>query len=406
MANLSICMILKEKYEIVYSAIESIKSSFIGVPYEIIVVNNGLDLDTLGYLEKNKVIIIQGNQDEFDRSRSRYLQVASGDWILVLDADERITFEGAAIIQSTIFNNLTILKSIAYTLPVLTYIGGGNWGEFEAVRLFKNHKGIHYQDKEMHASLLTQNDELLMKYSEPLYAPIHHFDCLWETSPFKRERNRTRLERQLHEIPDDTSTLMFLALEYAAVKDYTKAEDYFCKVLQLNPSSNYTKMFYMQVLFSTGQHEKAETLAKELISKKKYLLQSYMILAKSQYEKCQYESAKSILLECEKIFPYDACIQVCLAIISSKIDKPQMAYYCYKALMLNPMLLSPVIYIKNRNPNLYEIQSLIFDDFRNLYSLLFSMSDEVSDYAISCDSYLESVRKSGMHNANISFPVL
>ncbi len=85
--TLSVCLIVKNEAERLPSAVESVK----GVATEVVVVDTGSGDDTVPVARSlgARVLEIQW-QDDFSHARNASLEAATGDWILCLDADEKL----------------------------------------------------------------------------------------------------------------------------------------------------------------------------------------------------------------------------------------------------------------------------------------------------------------------------
>ena len=97
MSMLSICMIVKNEEELIEAALESVKS----VADEIIIIDTGSSDKSreicLNYTDK--VYSVRWNKD-FSSMRNKGLKRASCDWILYLDADERLKIRDKVYLQN------------------------------------------------------------------------------------------------------------------------------------------------------------------------------------------------------------------------------------------------------------------------------------------------------------------
>ncbi|MCW5589219.1 MAG: glycosyltransferase family 2 protein [Legionellales bacterium] len=105
---------------------------------EIILVDSGSTDDTLLIAKEFNASIFVMDWLGYGVQKQRALEKARGDWVLSLDADERVTPELAQEIQYTIRNT----SCSAYEIPFQSYflqqaIRFGDWGGETHVRLFK-----------------------------------------------------------------------------------------------------------------------------------------------------------------------------------------------------------------------------------------------------------------------------
>jgi hypothetical protein len=129
--------------------------------------------------------------DDFAAARNESLRLCSGDWVLVLDADERLDAQGAAAIRTALERTEVegFLLTIRNYLPSGAYLGihggsspnpGGFPGtehlafctEFPALRLFRRQEGLAYTGR-VHEVLDPAFDAHGWR-SAPLAAVIHH----------------------------------------------------------------------------------------------------------------------------------------------------------------------------------------------------------------------------------------
>ncbi|MBF2053131.1 MAG: glycosyltransferase family 2 protein [Candidatus Sericytochromatia bacterium] len=99
--RLSLCMIVRNERERLPACLDSVS----GLVDEWIFVDTGSDDGTPEYLQEclpEAVILHQPWRDDFSAPRNAALQAASGQWILVLDADERLNPASYALLQHLI----------------------------------------------------------------------------------------------------------------------------------------------------------------------------------------------------------------------------------------------------------------------------------------------------------------
>lgn len=83
--GLSIVVIAKNEEEVLKNCLESVKWAD-----EIIVVDNG-STDRTSEIAKNfNARVVKFESDDFSKTRNRGMQEAKGDWVLYVDADERV----------------------------------------------------------------------------------------------------------------------------------------------------------------------------------------------------------------------------------------------------------------------------------------------------------------------------
>ena len=188
---LSVCMIVKNEEKILEDCLKSV----LPVADEIIVVDNGSSDNSLSILKNYGCKIIDGSLFYVDEARNLYLNAAKSEWILIIDADERLDENSYGLIEKTL--EKTDEKVYGIQLKNIQYLGKGLWCEVPALRIIRNHKGIKYDNVPIHASLGTSITKMGKKIinSDIL---LHHIDILINNrAEKKREKYRKGLETML-----------------------------------------------------------------------------------------------------------------------------------------------------------------------------------------------------------------
>jgi len=133
--------------------------------------------------------VIQRKMDIEGRHRNVAYSQAKNDWVLSLDADERVTPELAAELAALI---KTGMKDKAYTIPIRSFIGTrwiryANWYPAAKVRLFDK-RSFKYEEAEVHPRVFIDGTcghlaKDILHYS---YKDYHEF--------FQSLNNQTTLE--------------------------------------------------------------------------------------------------------------------------------------------------------------------------------------------------------------------
>lgn len=95
---LSVCMIVKNEEKILKDCLESV----LPVADEIIVVDNGSSDNSLSILKNYGCKIIESSQFYVDEARNLYLNAAKSEWILIIDADERLDENSYGLLEKTL----------------------------------------------------------------------------------------------------------------------------------------------------------------------------------------------------------------------------------------------------------------------------------------------------------------
>jgi len=161
-ASLSVVIITKNEESNIRECLESV--SWVD---EIIVVDSGSEDNTIAickdYTDK---IYINDDWKGFGHQKNLALQQATKDWVLSLDADERITSALRIEIENAINNS----ACSAFAIPRQAYFLGqamkhGGWWPDYVVRLFRRDRGVFSEDI-VHERILV--NEPVRKLATPL----------------------------------------------------------------------------------------------------------------------------------------------------------------------------------------------------------------------------------------------
>jgi tetratricopeptide (TPR) repeat protein len=136
-------------------------------------------------------------EDDFARARNQSLSYAQGDWVLILDADERLTPDSAPRVRR--LADTCLQDAVSFCVCNLDTDGGEN-SLHPSIRMFRNRHGYDYEG--------IVHNQLRMPAGTPvLRAPVRidHYGYTPSLSERRRKFERTSLllRRQLREDPDN-----------------------------------------------------------------------------------------------------------------------------------------------------------------------------------------------------------
>jgi len=172
---------------------------------EIIVVDTGSTDGTIEIARSFGAKVYRSPwRDDFSAPRNESLRKASGDWALVLDADELLEDGGAGLVRKATAEG----KHSGFFLPVISRAGENKSIECLMVRLFVNRPEIRYRYL-IHEQMLPDLTHYARQSNKPigvLSAKIQHKGYLPQVMKErgKIERNRKIFGRQLDLYPRDT----------------------------------------------------------------------------------------------------------------------------------------------------------------------------------------------------------
>ncbi|MCQ4937340.1 MULTISPECIES: TPR domain-containing glycosyltransferase [Anaerotignum] len=224
--KISLCMIVKNEEKYIAQCLKSVAL----LVDEIIIVDTGSTDNTITIANEYQAKIFQHPwENDFGKARNYSLAQATGDWILVLDADESLYIEDIQKLKDI----LQRTKANGIGLKFHNFIDEGseeNYNTHMGVRIFKNHY-FHYQGA-IHEQLLPINNTIAIDI-ETTDVRVRHFGYLKSNSgKKKRERNIPIIQKLLDKNPQDSFQLFNMGNEYMSDDDYNKALFYFEKAYE------------------------------------------------------------------------------------------------------------------------------------------------------------------------------
>jgi tetratricopeptide (TPR) repeat protein len=188
---LSLCMIVRNEERFLAACLESVQ----GTVDEIVVADTGSEDATVAIAERFGARVVRHAWgDHFAEARNAALTAAKGEWMLVLDADERLAPGAGGVMRDAI-------AGADWQTGYLHFVNIGDDGapgrEWAAPRLFRLCPGIRYIGR-IHEQLVHPGAPVRTRI---LPARVHHYgyqkDVYDERG--KRERNTRLLEQALQD---------------------------------------------------------------------------------------------------------------------------------------------------------------------------------------------------------------
>jgi glycosyltransferase involved in cell wall biosynthesis len=223
-----------------------------------------------GSTDKTKEIIKEFDKDikiidykwEYDFSKARNISIenATGDWILILDADEKLLCDPKKVREI-----LESAESDGYKIPLYN-IMDKNMVLYSAVynKLFRNNKGYRYEGS-IHEQVHIPNMETDKCILEEKICKVIHYGYLESVvkERNKSERNLKILKKQLKEKPDDPFVYYNIGASYEVEGNYKKALDYFLKCNKCASKKSLTGITLYEI-------DMAKRIAECLVKLEKY----------------------------------------------------------------------------------------------------------------------------------------
>jgi FkbM family methyltransferase len=204
--KLSASIIVKNEESCLLTCLESIK----GVD-EIVIVDTGSTDSTIEIAKNFTDKVYHGEEflwrDDFAFSRNQSLEKCSGDWVLIIDADEVLEENGVAKIRE-------VIKTTKQNCIFFKTISESNHSQVhDSIRLFKTGEGIHWKGR-VHNYLsvaIGETSDIKLYYG---YSEAHKKDP---------DRALRILNKVVEENPNCGREVYYLAREYWYRHDYEMA---------------------------------------------------------------------------------------------------------------------------------------------------------------------------------------
>jgi glycosyltransferase involved in cell wall biosynthesis len=227
--TLSLCMIVKNEEKFLPECLQSVR----GIADEIIIVDTGSTDRTVAIAEEYGAQVRHFSwTGHFAEARNESIRDAKGDWILWLDADERLQPgsqqalknlpgkpEHPVIYSVTIHNHMYQSDDIQ--------VSGGH-------RLFTNHFGIRFDGRIHEQVVYSAKAAGAEEHKVPVILTHLGYGLEPHAQQEKNLRNRKLLEKQVGEEPANAYVHYTLAQHYAMTDEPDKALKHFRKALELN----------------------------------------------------------------------------------------------------------------------------------------------------------------------------
>lgn len=279
MQTLSVCMIVKNEQDFIADCLQSIHS----IADEIIVVDTGCTDRTIEIAKRFDAKIFPFKWiDDFSAARNESIRHAKSDWILWLDADERLRPESVKPLKQLLKKEK---KPTAYVLPIWNMMADRkNYKISGAHRLFTNHKGLYFTGR-IHEQIVHSLAEKGGRERECAVTLIHLGYGLDEAAQQQKNiRNRILLERMVKEEPKNAYAHYTLAQNYSQTFEWQKAVRHYQQALtyqRFDPGMEVSLLnTYAEALMKLGQNETAKKIALKSITKISQQAGGYYLLYK------------------------------------------------------------------------------------------------------------------------------
>lgn len=219
--RLTLCMITRDEEDFLPNCLDSVR----GLVDEIVIVDTGSEDRTVDIARRSGAVVRSlAWADDFAAARNAALELATREWILVLDADEELHPDDRGRLGELIDKE----GVEAYLVQIHNYIGEPHHPDVEisaGLRLFRNRRDYRFS-----GTLHEQIGENILKARPGTTFPpsglrINHFGYLsgLRKAAAKSERNLNLALAQVEATPDDAFVRFNLGVEYLRLDRYAEA---------------------------------------------------------------------------------------------------------------------------------------------------------------------------------------
>ena len=253
-SSLSICLIVKNEAEMLPQCLESIR----GLGDELIVLDTGSTDATVAIARSFGAVVHHFEWcHDFAAARNESIRHASGDWILWLDADERLDPASRSELLSLLKREK---KPVLYRIRIRNLKEDGvNYSLSDAHRLFTHGRGLSFSGK-IHEQISPSARKVGAEERWSTVMLDHlGYSFSDERKTRKQKRNRVLLLQQLQEDPDNAYAHFTLAHNYKVDGDLISARKHYAEALRLrqfDPAMEASLLnAYADTLLDLGENE-------------------------------------------------------------------------------------------------------------------------------------------------------
>ncbi len=207
--RISVCLIAKNEEQFLSQCLRSVHA----LASQIVVVDTGSTDRTLEIArEFGAEVYSFAWCDDFSAARNAALEHATGDWVLMIDADEELMPQQV----ETINREIRAAAVMGYRLPIIER-GHEQDGCSYVPRLFRNAPGLFFVGRiheQVFSSIQVRCQQWGLKHQLGKTALLHHgYTSEVMAARNKIQRNLRLLERATAEMPDEPNLIMSLGLE-------------------------------------------------------------------------------------------------------------------------------------------------------------------------------------------------
>jgi glycosyltransferase involved in cell wall biosynthesis len=291
--KLTLCMIVRNEEARLADCLESVKDAV----DEILIVDTGSTDRTVEIAESFGARIGRFEwNDDFSAARNFAIENATGDWILQIDADEKLHPDSIPHIRGFMENDEIDAVFIAIHNHERTSAGEPRIVVHPYPRLFRRREDIRYQGI-VHEFLTNLNATVFTALRIDHYG----YDCTPEEQKKRRARNEQLCLRQIQRDPNNAVAHFNLSGVYLGEQNIDAAQRHLERAIDLiDPKDSRYQHFYLMGLHylagiygTKGQADRAVQYCQEAMRIRPDYLDPVFMLGEIQFRAGNFEAAES-----------------------------------------------------------------------------------------------------------------
>lgn len=299
--RISLCLIVKDEEDFLGPCLDSARA----LAHEIVVVDTGSTDGTVAIARSRGARVIDFPwTGSFSEARNVSLDAATGDFVLVLDADERLAPASVAVVQAIVAREAPDAPPTVY-LPLIDNRDqeGNALGADHMPRLWRSRPELRFTGR-VHEQIGVGVPGLRRVYDDAIRIVHLGYDPTVASERGKGARNRALLEAELAARPDDPAVWFYLAKEHYAAGEDAAALAGFRRVIDDGRLLNLvlsSAIFATECLVTLGRPTEALSIAQPVLKRAEDYGELWFAAAKAAFEAGQPDQALAWLPNASRV---------------------------------------------------------------------------------------------------------
>lgn len=320
---------------------------------QIVMVDNGSSDDSREVASTYGAVIIEEPQSSHEEARCRSVANCSGEFILLLDPDERLDVPSLRAQLQVLSGS----RSSAWRLDNICYTGHGMWTIVPMIRLLRNQHGLRFEGS-FHPRI---GESIAGPISRIRGLSIHHYEILGQDrSHQKRRRNVMNFEKDLQAADVSPRLMSLYAIELMALGERESAIEMAIAATEIGTDPYRSWRILADIYSEIGDYDLAaksyrEAIARVIPRHSQLVDRALLGAARCELEAGRQQSAKDFTLQAQCIHP-TADGYITLATCESQLgNEVEASNALIEAYLLNPSLKDEAIYTTPLENGTYKV---------------------------------------------------